>query len=442
MTTAFRERAIRFDRFTLDLARCVLLHGEAEVPLRPKAFDMLSYLALHAGRVVAKDELLGAVWPGLSVTDDSLVQCVKEIRRAIGDRNHQIIKTAPRRGYIFAAQVSAAHPSTDSALPAQVLLQTERLPSEIASLPGKLPWGLPPTWKHPAALLAAAAVVGLAALWTLKPSSVDASAAHHAVMGRTILLGERSANANREALSHFEKALSLDPNSVPAMLGYASVMIIEVAGEWVPPHERPQRLDLAEANVTRALEREPENANAHQANGIILRMRGFPDRATPAFMRSLAINPENAWTHAEFGRLEIELGRSDEALAEIKRALLSQPAESAIHVWYCWAGMAEVHAGKYPEAIQWLQKARNARPIYYALPVPFLAVAYAETGREAEGRSLIAEHLSRKPNFTLQNWRKDFPAHNPVVADQRDRIAQVLGRLGVPEERVRTGAAL
>jgi DNA-binding winged helix-turn-helix (wHTH) protein len=441
MTSAFRGHTLRFDQFTLDLSRCVLLHGEAEVPLRPKAFDLLGYLAQHTGRVVTKDELLQAVWPGLSVTDDSLVQCIRDIRQALGDRNHQMIKTAPRRGYIFVAQVSATHASIGPESPAQIPQHAGQLPSQFTYLLGKLPWRFPIAGKHMVALLVCAAVATTAGLWTLQTASFDASAAYHAVLGRTIMLGERSAKANREALSHFTKALSLDPNSVPALLGYATMMIIEVGGEWVPPHERPQRLDLAEAAIERALKREPESTYAHQIKGVVLRMRGFPDRAVIEFKRALALQPENAITHAEFGRLEIEFGRSDEALAEIKTALLLQPPESVLHIWYCWAGMAAVHAGSYPEAIQWLLKAREIRPTYL-LPVPFLAVAYAESGREAEGRALMAEHLTRKPNFTLQNWKQDFPAYNPVVASQRDRIAQVLSRLGVPNQLVHTGAAL
>ena len=44
---------------------------------------------------------MAAVWPGLAETDDSLVQCVTEIRKALGDAGHGIIKTVPKRGYVF-----------------------------------------------------------------------------------------------------------------------------------------------------------------------------------------------------------------------------------------------------------------------------------------------------------------------------------------------------
>src|SRR5262245_45718916 len=108
-------KALHFDGFSIDVMRCALLRGAEEIPLRPKAFDVLRFLAEHAGRVVAKDELIKAVWPGLSVTDDSLVQCVKEIREALGDDAHRIIRTVPRRGYLFASTISIAPPAREAA---------------------------------------------------------------------------------------------------------------------------------------------------------------------------------------------------------------------------------------------------------------------------------------------------------------------------------------
>jgi TolB-like protein/DNA-binding winged helix-turn-helix (wHTH) protein len=73
----------------------------APVSLRPQCFDVLRYLAHNAGRVVTKDELMAAVWPDIAVTDDSLVQCIHEIRRAICDERHAVLRTVPRRGYLF-----------------------------------------------------------------------------------------------------------------------------------------------------------------------------------------------------------------------------------------------------------------------------------------------------------------------------------------------------
>jgi len=91
-------KTLRFDIYTLDLQRCSLLCGRDAIQLRPKSFDVLRYLAEHAGRVVSKDELIHTIWPDLFVTEDSVVQCIADIRAALRDDAHRIIKTVPRRG--------------------------------------------------------------------------------------------------------------------------------------------------------------------------------------------------------------------------------------------------------------------------------------------------------------------------------------------------------
>src|SRR3989475_7925473 len=94
-----------FDEFTLDLTRGSLLRGQEEIKLRPKSFETLKYLVENNGRLISKDELIHAVWVDTAVTDDSLVKCLKDIRHALGDESQQIIKTVPRRGYIFDREV-------------------------------------------------------------------------------------------------------------------------------------------------------------------------------------------------------------------------------------------------------------------------------------------------------------------------------------------------
>jgi DNA-binding winged helix-turn-helix (wHTH) protein len=97
------QKVIEFDRFALDRGRCSVFVDGCEVTLRPKTFDVLAYLTSHHGRVVTKQELLDAVWPDLTVSEDSLVQCISELRRTLGDGDRSLIKTVSRRGYILEA---------------------------------------------------------------------------------------------------------------------------------------------------------------------------------------------------------------------------------------------------------------------------------------------------------------------------------------------------
>lgn len=96
----------RFDHFVLDLVRGALLADGAECDLRPKAFALLRHLVENAGHLVDRDGIMQAVWPGIFVSDDSIAQCVKEVRRALGDDEQRLLRTLPRRGYLFAAHVS------------------------------------------------------------------------------------------------------------------------------------------------------------------------------------------------------------------------------------------------------------------------------------------------------------------------------------------------
>src|SRR5688572_313975 len=112
-----------FKDFSLDLERGCLWRGALEVRLRPKVFEALKYLVLNDNRLVTKDELIKALWTDSFVTDDSLVQCLVELRRALGDEGQVCIKTVPRRGYIFTAEVRDLAPAADepSAAPAPAI---------------------------------------------------------------------------------------------------------------------------------------------------------------------------------------------------------------------------------------------------------------------------------------------------------------------------------
>src|SRR5262245_19539512 len=103
-------RALYFDRFSLDLARGCLRLGDQDLELRPKTFEVLKFLAMNAGRLVAKQELYDAVWPNVIVSDDSIAQCIRELRSKLGDTDHSLIKTMSRREYLLDTTVTTEAP--------------------------------------------------------------------------------------------------------------------------------------------------------------------------------------------------------------------------------------------------------------------------------------------------------------------------------------------
>ncbi|NOJ43602.1 winged helix-turn-helix domain-containing protein [Bradyrhizobium australiense] len=99
---------------TLDLFRELLIDPRgAIVPLRPRAWLVLKFLAHRAGSVVSKNELLAEVWGDSVVTEDSLVQAIGDIRRALGTSGRMALRTLPRRGYMLVA----ADDRTDTVVP-------------------------------------------------------------------------------------------------------------------------------------------------------------------------------------------------------------------------------------------------------------------------------------------------------------------------------------
>ena len=101
-----RPQALWFEGFAIDPARGCLRKDGADIKLRPKSFEVLQFLAENHGRLLSKEEVISAVWKDAFVTDNSLVQCLIEIRRALGDDEQAIIRTVPRRGYIFDVAVT------------------------------------------------------------------------------------------------------------------------------------------------------------------------------------------------------------------------------------------------------------------------------------------------------------------------------------------------
>jgi len=101
---------IRFGDCTLDTEVHEVRGAQGAVPLSPRAFDLLTFLAARRPQAVSKDELLGALWPDAFVTESNLAGLVAEIRRAVGDdaRDPRYLRTVHGFGYAFSDGTSIA----------------------------------------------------------------------------------------------------------------------------------------------------------------------------------------------------------------------------------------------------------------------------------------------------------------------------------------------
>jgi DNA-binding winged helix-turn-helix (wHTH) protein len=102
----------RFDNFCLDAPNRRLLRDGRPLALNSKYFDVLLLLVSRRGQLVEKASLFEEIWSGVFVTDAALTQCIKDIRKQLGDdaANPRYIKTVPKHGYVFIGEVTAIAP--------------------------------------------------------------------------------------------------------------------------------------------------------------------------------------------------------------------------------------------------------------------------------------------------------------------------------------------
>jgi len=98
-----------FDQFVLDPDNRQLRLGTTPVEINGRYFDALTLLVREGGKLVSKDRFLDEVWRGVPVTDEALTQCVRTLRRQLGDdaARPRFIETVPKHGYRFIAPVNA-----------------------------------------------------------------------------------------------------------------------------------------------------------------------------------------------------------------------------------------------------------------------------------------------------------------------------------------------
>ena len=158
----------------LDLVAGELLTSDGQLAgLRRQALDVLLVLGRRAGQVVGKDELMQRVWPDVVVGEGSLTQAIADIRRALGDAEHRLVRNVARRGYLLVPDAgAAAQPAREPSRPVEgAAVAPDRVapqpPEAIAPTLGTPPPPHPSTWRRaaPAIALAAFIVLGVAIAW-------------------------------------------------------------------------------------------------------------------------------------------------------------------------------------------------------------------------------------------------------------------------------------
>ena len=126
-----------FADFTLDTDRRELRGASGLVAVEPKVFDLLAHLIDHRERVISKDDLIASIWGGRVVSESTLTSCINAARGAIGDRggDQRLIKTLPRKGIRFIAEVREEPRLSDAQLSGSAVVRDLSDKPSVAVLP-------------------------------------------------------------------------------------------------------------------------------------------------------------------------------------------------------------------------------------------------------------------------------------------------------------------
>ena len=231
----------------------------------------------------------------------------------------------------------------------------------------------------------------------------------------------------------FDRALSLDPRNVDALVSMASTELITAT--YLLADDRAERLAAAEATLTKALSLVPEHAFAHLNLGFVLGWTKRVEQGIAECERALAINPNMPAAHATIGARKIYIGRAEETEAHVREALRLSPRDTAAFYWLMFVGMAKSVLGRHEEAGAWLRRSieanRNNPPCHL-----FLAAALALLGRPEEARAAAQTALTLNPKASVARFRANFGSFsdNPAYLGGLDRIYEGMRLAGVPEE--------
>lgn len=125
MLSGMSNAVIAFGEFTLDRAERRLTRSGQPLDLSGRYFDALDLLARHPGQLITKDRFMEEVWRGVPVTDEALTQCIRALRRLLGDEvaRPRFIETVPRHGYRFIGPVE--EPPSPAVAPPQSLAASD-----------------------------------------------------------------------------------------------------------------------------------------------------------------------------------------------------------------------------------------------------------------------------------------------------------------------------
>lgn len=345
----------------VDLARETLRDGRGVVPLRPRAWAVLRLLATRAGELVDKDEIMDEVWSDCEVTEDSLVQAIGDIRRALGDAGRSALKTLPRRGYMLVVDekpsgdlVISGNTPRPSAVGEMTAPSTPRLSimvlpfANIGGDPAQDYFvdGVTESLTTDLSRIAGSFVIARNTAFTFKGKAVDVRQIGRELNVRYVLEGSMQRGGNRFRLNVQLTDAETGSHVWAERFDKPAGDLLDMQDEIVSRLANTLNAELINAEARRA-ERSPRpdamdlyfQGRACINKGVT---RTFVAKARDFFMRALALDPGNIEAAVAAAQIDVSVGSAfltddssvhfEAAEAALNKVLLHAPNHPRAHM--------------------------------------------------------------------------------------------------------------
>jgi adenylate cyclase len=231
------------------------------------------------------------------------------------------------------------------------------------------------------------------------------------------------------AIDLLRRALAIDPCYAPAAAYISSIRAWQtVNGDRLSPDETAEALRLARL----AIDRGRDDADVlWMASHAFSLLAGDDNTVAGALDRAVTLNPNSASAWAHTAALNCRLNRPDAAIAAVQRAMRLNPNDTRSPFAFKWVmGYALMLAGRYEEAIEWVDRALFDWPDHHPAIRGRVALC-GYLGRTAEAREWIAKARASNPAFTIA-WYKEFGARF-LSAGTLAVFLEGFRRAGLPE---------
>ncbi len=266
------------------------------------------------------------------------------------------------------------------------------------------------------------------------PDAVDL-----AMRGTAIMNGTESLASVNEATALFDRALSLDPKNVQALLGLSSALS-DRAGNFADDNAA-DHLARAEQSVNAAVAIQPDNSSAHLGKSLVYQGKHQWGPAIAEAEKAIAYDRNNASAYAQAGFYKVFLGHAEDGFADVETALRLSPRDPSVTWWQYYICHIHSHLAQWERTIEWCNRA-VASGNETQWPYTDLAAAHGWLGHAKEAKEAAAQVLKYDPDFAIQGWMES-PLHDnwngdPTFKAQVERMVEGARKAGIPEGEKKT----